>query len=73
MQLATLYWQTLQVLASSEMASQNQNRVRLSKSERGYCRSLQYGPIAPEIASIPHTSSEICLVKDRCPMTFSDP
>ena len=72
-QLATLYWPTLQVLASPEMASQNQNGVRSLKSERGYCRSLQHGPIGTRITSIPHTSSKICPVTDRCPMAFRDP
>ena len=71
-QLATLYLPTLQVLASPEMALQNQNRVRSPKSERGYYRSLQHGPIAPRIVSIPHTSSEIGPVIDHFPMEFSD-
>ena len=58
-QFATLYWPTLQVSASLEMASQNQNGVRSPKSEIGYCRSLQHSPIGSRIISIPHTSSEI--------------
>ena len=69
----TLYWPTLQVLASPEMTSQNKNGVRSPKSERGYCRSLQHHYIGTRIASIPHTSSKICPVKDRSPMAFSDP
>ena len=42
------------------------------KRERGYCRSLQHGPIAPRITSIPCTSSKICPIKDHYPMAFSD-
>ena len=72
-QLATLYWPTLEVSASPKMASQNQNGVRSPKSERGYCSSLQHGPIGPRIASILHTISEIRPVKDCSPMAFNDP
>ena len=35
-QLATLYWTTLRVSTSPEMALQNQNGIRSPKSERGY-------------------------------------
>ena len=71
-QLATLYWPTLQVLASPEMASQNQKGVWSPKSERFYCRCLQHGPIGIGITSIPHMSSEIFPIKDHFPMAFSD-
>ena len=71
-QLATLYWPTLQVLASPNIGSQNQNRIRSSKRERGYCRSPQHGPIALRITFIPFMIFEICPVKDHYPMAFSD-
>ena len=72
-QLATLYWPTLQVSTSPEMTLQNKNGIRSPKSERGYYRSSQDGPIGTRIVSIPHTSSDICPVKDCSPMAFSDP
>ena len=50
-----------------------ENGVRSPKSKRVYYRSLQHGPIGTRITSIPHTSSEICPIKDCCPMAFSDP
>ena len=39
---------------------------------RGYCISPQYGLIAPKVASIPLTSSEIFPIKDHFPIAFSD-
>ena len=53
--------------------TQNKKGVRSPKSERGYCRSPQHGPIGPRITSMPCTSSKICPIKDHFPMAFSDP
>ena len=44
----------------------------ISKSERGYCSCQQYDTVTPKIASIPCMSSEICPIKDRYPMAFSN-
>ena len=42
------------------------------KRERGYCRLPQHSHIAPRITYISCTIFEICPIKDRFPMAFSD-